>query len=84
MDSDKIVEAEIGFVHEVSLVEHAVEKDEDQGYIEKIESMIEKASRNPSQTLVCLKTTEKISQQSAEAPEQKQTLAETSFVESVD
>ncbi|KAF3585650.1 hypothetical protein F2Q69_00030568 [Brassica cretica] len=29
-----------------------------------------KETRNPSQTLVCLKTTEKISQQSAEAPEQ--------------
>ncbi|KAF3496601.1 hypothetical protein DY000_02052439 [Brassica cretica] len=43
-----------------------------------------KASRNPSQTSVCLKTTEKISQQSEEAREKKQTLAETSFVESVD
>ncbi|KAF3568004.1 hypothetical protein DY000_02014557 [Brassica cretica] len=43
-----------------------------------------KASRNPSQTSVCLKTTEKISQQSAEAREQKQTLVETSFFESVD
>ncbi|KAL0826829.1 hypothetical protein Bca101_050506 [Brassica carinata] len=42
MDSDKIVEAEIGSVHEVSLVKHAVEKDEDHGYIEKMESMIEK------------------------------------------
>nr|VDC97113.1 unnamed protein product [Brassica oleracea] len=42
MDSDKIVEAEIGLVHEVSLVEHVVEKDEDQGYIEKMESIIEK------------------------------------------
>ncbi|XP_013624500.1 PREDICTED: uncharacterized protein LOC106330605 [Brassica oleracea var. oleracea] len=42
MDSDKIDEAEIGYVHEVSLVEHAVEKDEDQGYIKKMESMIEK------------------------------------------
>ncbi|KAF2537316.1 hypothetical protein F2Q68_00021160 [Brassica cretica] len=42
-----------------------------------------KASRNISQTSVCLKTTKKISQQSAEAPEQKQTLAEISFVESV-
>ncbi|WZZ77859.1 hypothetical protein YC2023_098431 [Brassica napus] len=84
MDSDKIVEAEIGYVHEVSLVEHVVEKDDDQGYIEKMESMIQKASRNPSQTSVCLKTTEKISQQSEEAREQKQTLAETSFVESVD
>ena len=42
IDGDKIVEANIGSVHEVSLVEHAVEKDEDQGYIEKIESMIEK------------------------------------------
>ena len=40
MDSDKIVEAEICYVHEVSLVEHVVEKDEDQGYIEKMESMI--------------------------------------------
>ncbi|KAF3514360.1 hypothetical protein F2Q69_00006380 [Brassica cretica] len=40
------------------------------------------ATRNPSQTLVCLKTTEKISQKSAEAPEQEQsTLAETSLVE---
>jgi len=40
------------------------------------------ASRNPSQTLVFLETTEKISQQSAEAPEQEQsTLAETSLVE---
>ena len=42
MDSDKIVEAKIGSLHEVSLVEHAVEKDEDQGYIEKMQSMIEK------------------------------------------
>ena len=42
MDSDKIVEVEIGSVHEVSLVEHAVEKDEDHGYIKKMESMIEK------------------------------------------
>ena len=40
MDSDKIVEAEICYVHEVSLVEHVVEKDEDQGYTEKMESMI--------------------------------------------
>ncbi|KAF2549537.1 hypothetical protein F2Q70_00021751 [Brassica cretica] len=40
-----------------------------------------KETRNPSQTSVCLKTTEKISQQSVEAPEQEQsTLAETSFV----
>ncbi|KAF3545268.1 hypothetical protein DY000_02006289 [Brassica cretica] len=40
------------------------------------------ATRNPSQTLVFLETTEKISQQSAEAPEQEQsTLAETSLVE---
>ncbi|KAF3532123.1 hypothetical protein DY000_02040927 [Brassica cretica] len=38
----------------------------------------------PYRTSVCLKTTEKISQQSAKALEQKQTLAETSFVESVD
>ncbi|KAF3497110.1 hypothetical protein DY000_02052996 [Brassica cretica] len=38
----------------------------------------------PYQTSVCLKTTEKISHQFAEAREQKQTLAETSFVESVD
>ncbi|KAF2606015.1 hypothetical protein F2Q68_00044105 [Brassica cretica] len=43
-----------------------------------------KASQNPSQTSVCLKTIEKISQQSAEAREEKKTLAETSFVESVD
>ncbi|KAF3532000.1 hypothetical protein DY000_02040774 [Brassica cretica] len=44
-----------------------------------------KETRNPYQTSVRLKTTEKISQQSAEAPEQEQsTLAETSFVESVD
>ena len=44
-----------------------------------------KDSRNPSQTSVCLKTTENISQQSAEAPDQEQsTLAETSFVESVE
>ena len=44
-----------------------------------------KETRNPSQTSVCLKTTETISQQSAEVPEQEQsTLAETSFVESVD
>ncbi|KAF3528053.1 hypothetical protein DY000_02039951 [Brassica cretica] len=44
-----------------------------------------KETQNLSQTSVCLKTTEKISQQSAEAPEQEQsTLAETSFVESVD
>ena len=44
-----------------------------------------KETRNPSQTSVCLKTTEKISQQSTEAPEQEQsTLAKTSFVESVD
>ncbi|KAF2615184.1 hypothetical protein F2Q70_00012935 [Brassica cretica] len=143
MDSDKIVEAEIGSVHEVSLVEHAVEKNEDQGYIEKMESMIEKILKiqqktsaylnlrldvlykelngkletlnahvmmldaqvsqtaeavkkqealfkgkamesERHQTSLCFKTTEKISQQSAEAPEQKQNLAETSFVESVD
>ncbi|KAF2558904.1 hypothetical protein F2Q68_00015203 [Brassica cretica] len=44
-----------------------------------------KATQNPSQTSVCLKTIKKISRQSAEAPEQEQsTLAETSFVESVD
>ncbi|KAF3529361.1 hypothetical protein DY000_02040076 [Brassica cretica] len=44
-----------------------------------------KATRNPSQTSVCLKTTEKISQQSTKAPEQEQSaLDETSFVESVD
>ncbi|KAF3609354.1 hypothetical protein DY000_02046812 [Brassica cretica] len=44
-----------------------------------------KETRNLSHTSVCLKTTEKISQQSAEAPEQEQsTLAETSFVESID
>ncbi|XP_013668651.1 uncharacterized protein LOC106372945 [Brassica napus] len=40
------------------------------------------ATRNPSQTLVCLETTEKISQQFAEAPEQEQsTLDETSLIE---
>ena len=50
MDSDKIVEAEIGFVHEVSLVEHAVEKDEDHGYIEKMESMIEKVLKIQQKT----------------------------------
>ena len=50
MDSDKIVEAEIGYVHEVSLVEHAVEKDEDQGYIEKMESMIEKVLKIQQKT----------------------------------
>nr|VDD30933.1 unnamed protein product [Brassica oleracea] len=54
MDSDKIVEAEIGFVHEVSLVEHAIEKDEDQGYIEKIESMIEKVLKIQQKTSVYL------------------------------
>ncbi|KAF3530635.1 hypothetical protein DY000_02041212 [Brassica cretica] len=44
-----------------------------------------KETQNPSQTSVSLKTIEKISPQSAEAPEQeKSTLAETSFVESVD
>ncbi|KAF3602133.1 hypothetical protein F2Q69_00035460 [Brassica cretica] len=44
-----------------------------------------KAARNPSQTSVCLKTTEKISQQSTKAPEQEQSaLDETSFVQSVD
>ena len=42
MDSDKIIEAEIGSIPEVSLVEHAEEKDEDQSYIETMESMIEK------------------------------------------
>ena len=50
MDSDKIVEAEIGFVQEVSLVEHVVEKDEDQGYIEKMESMIEKVLKIQEKT----------------------------------
>ncbi|CAN6868570.1 unnamed protein product [Brassica oleracea] len=50
MDGDKIVEAEIGFVHEVSLVEHAVKKDEDQGYIEKMESMIEKVLKIQQKT----------------------------------
>ena len=34
MDGDKIVEADIGSVHEVSLVEHAVEKDENQRVLE--------------------------------------------------
>ncbi|KAF2559178.1 hypothetical protein F2Q68_00014946 [Brassica cretica] len=44
-----------------------------------------KATRNPSQTSVCLKTPENISQQFAEAPKQEQsTLSDTSFVESVD
>ena len=44
-----------------------------------------KATRNPSQTSVCLKTPENISQQFAEAPKQEQsTLADTSFIESVD
>ena len=33
MDSDKIVEAEIGYVHEVSLVEQYVEKDENKDHI---------------------------------------------------
>ena len=42
IDGDKIVEANIGSVHEVSLVEHAVEKDEDQGHIKTMESMTEK------------------------------------------
>ena len=42
MDSDKMFEGAIGSVHEVLLVEHVVEKDEDQSYIEKMESMIEK------------------------------------------
>ena len=50
MDSDKIVEAEIGSIHEVSLVEHAVEKDEDHGYIEKMESMIEKVLKIQQKT----------------------------------
>ena len=50
MDSDKIVEAEIGYVHEVSLVEHVVEKDEDHGYIEKMESMIEKVLKIQQKT----------------------------------
>ena len=50
MDNDKIVEAEIGFVHEVSLVEHPVEKDEDQSYIEKMESMIGKVLKIQQKT----------------------------------
>ena len=42
MDGDKIVEPNIGSVHEISLVEQAVKKDDYQGHIEKMESMIEK------------------------------------------
>ena len=55
MDSDKIVEVEIGSVHEVSLVEHAVEKDEDHGYIKKMESMIEKVLKIQQKTNAYLK-----------------------------
>ncbi|CAG7909632.1 unnamed protein product [Brassica rapa] len=40
------------------------------------------ATRNPSQTSVCLKTAEKTSQQPAYTPEQEQsTIAETSFID---
>lgn len=42
MDGDKIVEADIGSVHEVSLVEQEVEKDENHGHIQMMESMMEK------------------------------------------
>ena len=43
------------------------------------------ATRNTSQTSVCLRTAEKTNMQPAYAPEQEQsTLAETSFIESVD
>ena len=42
MDGDKIVEADIGSVHEVSLVENAVEKDENHDHIQRMESMMEK------------------------------------------
>ena len=41
-DGDKIVEADIGSVHEVLLAEHAVEKDENQSHIRKMEFMMEK------------------------------------------
>ena len=40
MDSDKIVEAEIGSVHEVSLVEQDVEKDENHDHIQMMEKII--------------------------------------------
>ena len=42
MDGDKIPEADIGSVHEVSLVEHAVEKDENHDHIQRMEFMMEK------------------------------------------
>ena len=40
MDTDKIVEAEIGFVHEVSLVEQDVEKGENQNHIHMMEKIL--------------------------------------------
>ncbi|WZZ87431.1 hypothetical protein YC2023_116010 [Brassica napus] len=40
MDSDKIVEAEIGSVHEVSLVEQDVEKDENKDHIQMMEKIL--------------------------------------------
>ena len=42
MDGDKIAEADIGSVHKASLVEHAVEKDENHDHIQRMEPMIEK------------------------------------------
>lgn len=42
IDGDKMVEADIGSVHEVSLVEQAVEKDKNQRHIKKMESMMER------------------------------------------
>ena len=40
IDSDKIVEAEIGSVHEVSLVEQNVEKDENHDHIQIMEKIL--------------------------------------------
>lgn len=42
IDGDKMVEADIGSVHEVSLVEQAVEKDKNQRHIKKMKSMMER------------------------------------------
>ena len=50
MDSDKMFEAEIGSVHEVSLVEHVAEKDEGHNYIGKMEPMIEKVLKIQQKT----------------------------------
>ena len=40
VDSDKIVEVEINFVHEVSLVEQDIEKDENQDHIQMMEKIL--------------------------------------------